>query len=135
MSELELLSTELLLSSLISFISILLTLGFVKIFNDFLEDNDIGIITPVDCELTYVNHITLEHGWKSVSDLGTFIPELDWQSSLHHFLPDPNQVAWGGTFALPDEQGRLNVKLEETVRKVDNTPMLVLQLSARGIYL
>ena len=105
----------------------------LKIYSEFLEDSGIGIITPVDCELTYVNHITRDHGWKSVSDLGTFIPELDWQSSLHHFLPDPNQVAWGGTFTLPDEQGRLNVKLEETVRKIDNTPMLVLQLSARGI--
>ncbi len=105
----------------------------LNIFEKYLEESEIGVVRPTECELTYVNHITREHGWQSVSELGKFIPDLAWRSARKRFLRELTRVAWNGIFSLPDEQGRLNVKLEETVRKADDTPMLVLQLTARGI--
>ncbi len=105
----------------------------LKVFENYLEESEIGEVRPIECELTYINHIAREHGWQSISNLGKFIPDLAWRSSTARFLPDPTQVTWNGTFALPDGQGRLNVKIEETVRRADDMPMLLFQLTARGI--
>ena len=104
----------------------------IGVFERYLEESEIGEVRPTECELTYVNHITREHGWQSVSNLGKFVPDLEWRSSSDRFLPDPTRVTWQTTYALPDSKGRLNITLEEAVRKTDDMPMLVLQLSARG---
>lgn len=103
------------------------------IFEKFLQEHEISVLTPTECELTYVNHITREHGWESVSDLGKFVPDLGWRSCPDRFLPDSTQLTWHAKFPLPEDKGQLHVKIEETVRKIDNIPILVFVLSARGL--
>jgi hypothetical protein len=59
-------------------------------------------------------------------------PALSWIFE-NRFLPNPIHLGWQGTFALPDSQGHLGVRLHQAARKADQHPLLVLDLSATGL--
>lgn len=102
-------------------------------FTTFLDDHGINLPTPTECELTYINHIVQGQGWQTAADAGKIFRDFNWRSGRSRFLPNPIETAWRTTFALPEDKGRLNVKLEQRTRAIDNMPVLVLELSARGI--
>jgi uncharacterized protein (TIGR04255 family) len=99
----------------------------------FTNDLQLGEVKPVECELTYINHIPKSHGWQSINDLSNVIGDLTWRPEKHEFLPNPANVAWQVRFELPDGRGWLNVKLNQGTRKVDSAPGLILELAARGL--
>jgi hypothetical protein len=41
----------------------------LRAFKDFLIKEDLGTLTPVQCEITYVNHISRDSVWKSHGQL------------------------------------------------------------------
>jgi uncharacterized protein (TIGR04255 family) len=93
----------------------------------------LGTIKPMECELTYINHIPKGRGWETIDDLPKVMRDFTWQQGKHQFLPNPTNVAWQVRFELPEAQGWLNVKLNQATRKVDGVPSLILELSARGL--
>jgi uncharacterized protein (TIGR04255 family) len=99
----------------------------------FTSELNLGTIKPVDCELTYINHILQGQGWESINDLPKVIPDFSWQSEKHDFLPNPTNVAWQVRFELPENKGWLNVKLNQATRKTDGVPSLILDLTAKGL--
>jgi len=99
----------------------------------FTNEIQLGTINPVEYELTYINHVSIGQGWENIDDLPRVIRDLTWQREKHHFLPNPANVAWQVKFSLPDGKGSLNVKLNQTTRKVDNVRGLILELTAKGL--
>lgn len=99
----------------------------------FTKELQLGTIKPLECELTYINHISKEQGWESIDDLPKVIRDFTWQKQKHSFLPAPANVAWQVRFPLPDGKGWLNVKLNQAKRKVDGVPILILELTAKGL--
>lgn len=99
----------------------------------FATELNLGGIKPVECELTYINHILKGQGWESISDLPEVIPDFSWQKEKHHFLPSPTNVAWQIRFELPEKKGWLNVRLNQATRKTDGVPILILDLTAKGL--
>ena len=99
----------------------------------FTREMKLGTIKPMDCELTYINHILQGQGWESINDLPKVISDFSWQKDKHHFLPNPTNVAWQVRFDLPGNKGWLNVKLNQATRKTDNVPSLILELTAKGL--
>jgi hypothetical protein len=55
-----------------------------------------------------------------------------WQDGSR-FLPKPIAIGWNMRFSLPDKKGQLIAKLSQAIRKEDNIPVLILDLTARGI--
>ncbi|CAB1078382.1 hypothetical protein D1AOALGA4SA_6124 [Olavius algarvensis Delta 1 endosymbiont] len=102
------------------------------IFNKFLEEENLGSVNPIKCELTYINHIPKGEGWDSLGDISGVFRDLAWSSS-ERFLNPP--IGFGGQvlFALPDDNGRLNVTLQHGERNIDKHPMLILQITATGL--
>jgi uncharacterized protein (TIGR04255 family) len=98
----------------------------------FTAELKLGLIKPLECELTYINHIPARQGWEKLEDLPKVISELTWQRKKHDFLPNPTNVAWQLRFELPENKGWLNVKFSQGTRKVDGVPSLILELTARG---
>jgi uncharacterized protein (TIGR04255 family) len=96
----------------------------------FAIELKLGTIEPIECELTYINHIPVGQGWESIIDIPKVIPDFTWQKEKHHFLPNPANVAWQVRFELPEGKGWLNVKLNQATRK--GVPSLILELTARG---
>jgi uncharacterized protein (TIGR04255 family) len=99
----------------------------------FAMELKLGKIKPLECELTYINHIPAGQGWEKIDDLPKVIRDFTWQKGKHHFLPNPTNVAWQVRFELPESNGWLNVKLNQANRKVDGVPSLILELTARGL--
>lgn len=105
----------------------------LEIFTEFIEDEKLGSLEPVDCELTYINDIIKGEGWETVADIHKVVPELEWRSSDSRFLPEPRSLGWKTIFALPEDKGRFIVKLDQVERRIDSQPMFRLEISAKGL--
>lgn len=87
------------------------------------------------CEMTYINHIDIGHGWDSIQQIGNVFPTINWNKTTA-FLPPPKTLGARLTFDLPHLNGRLHVALRHVV-KADQTSadaqVLLLELTARGL--
>lgn len=102
-------------------------------FAQFLDENQLGTLTPLQYELTYINHIMQGEGWETIGDVGRVFPNLSLQASKYSFLPSPETINWQASFTLPNRVGRLHTKLQSAMRRDDGHPLLVFELTARGI--
>ena len=103
--------------------------NIVNFFNEF----EFGELEPIECELTYINHIPKGEGWNTINDLPRIFSDFVWNHRDGRFLPNPQKVAWHAEFLLPEEKGRLIVSLKHAIRTEGKVPLLVLELKTIGI--
>jgi uncharacterized protein (TIGR04255 family) len=103
------------------------------VFKDFIHELGLGPVTVNRCELTYINHIPRGQGWGAIADLGKVFPEFQWQQEEKTFLPSPSTVSCQLMFRLPEDKGQLMASLRYATRKIDQLPIFVLEISARGL--
>ncbi len=101
-------------------------------FENFLAEANLGSIEPHQYEMTYVNHIPKTDRLDPLQRVGIAFPDFDWRAQETRFLERPEAFTWRTTFAMPDESGRLHVTIRSAVRRGDNVPILLLDLTARG---
>lgn len=102
-------------------------------FEDFVEENALGTIEPLQYEMTYMNHIPQGEGWDSMGELGTIFPDFTWRNEKDRFLPQTESISWRTSFALPKRTGRLHVTIRNVQRREDNLPLLLYELTVRGM--
>lgn len=100
----------------------------VNLFNEF----NLGNFNPIECELTYVNHIPKGEGWNTIKDLSKIFNVFTWNHVTERFLQEPENVAWQTNFKLPENKGSLTISLKQAIRTEDQVPLFVLELTARG---
>ena len=105
---------------------------YLAAFKKFLADNDLGSVNPIECELTYINHIPKGTGWQAPKDVKSVFTDIFWQRREGRFLPDPAALNWSVSFALPKDAGTLFVKLNSATRMPDNVLLFVLDLTVKG---
>lgn len=105
----------------------------LELFAAFIEEQGLGTITPIQCELTYVNHIPEGLLWSRDKSLGELFPDFAWRSIPDRFLPNYEAVNWRTVFRLPDRQGRLHVTKQLAFLQPSGEPIVALELKARGI--
>jgi uncharacterized protein (TIGR04255 family) len=108
--------------------------AFVKAwttFSRFVEENHLGQVSVLQCEITYVNHIEKGKGWDSFADLPAVFPCWAGHSSART-LPIPEDVSIFARYRLPDRKGRLRVAVQPAVRPADGATVIQLTLTARG---
>jgi uncharacterized protein (TIGR04255 family) len=101
-------------------------------FESFLKEASLEQISPLQYELTYVNHILQGEGWDTYKDVGKVFPYFSGQVSQNQF-PEFEAINWRTTFPLPDRAGRLHVTIRNGIRQEDNRHLFVFELTARGI--
>lgn len=100
-------------------------------FCDFLTEEKLGKPEVNQCEVTYVNHIEYDNGWKTFGELNKVI--APWSGSYSgSFLRAPEKVSLNATYVFPDNKGRLYVFLQPVLRTRDAKEVLQLNLIARG---
>ena len=104
----------------------------IRNFEVFIRENELGELSIKSLELTYINHIIQDEGWKSLRDFGTVFPDCRWKVKSTRFLPVPNAIAWHTSFPLPEGQGTLRVKVDIGSRRSDDHPLLVFELRVTG---
>lgn len=107
---------------------------YLSIFRTFLEENKIGLIEPLQYELTYVNHIPMGEGWEKTSDIGKIFNDFSWKNDSNRILSNPEIINWRTSFVLPEKAGRLHITIRNAFRRSDNKPLILLEITARGIY-
>ena len=97
--------------------------------SEFISREKLGSFRPSQCEITYVNHIQIGH---SAIDEAFRM----WRPTEGEFLPRPEDVRVALRYPIKDDSGaflgRLNVDLQPAFLNVDQSPILVLSLTARG---
>jgi len=107
--------------------------NYLESFESFLSENHLGSVTPLQYEMTYVNHIPQGEGWNSSETIHEIFPDLDWRRNPDRFLPSFEQINLSWAFVLPDKSGRLHMTISRGVRVKDQRPLLVFNITARGI--
>lgn len=102
-------------------------------FEAFLKDANLGPINPRQYEMTYVNHLPQGRGWSELNELGKVFPDVSWRTKNGRFLPAPEALNLRMSFVLPDHSGRLHATIRTAARRQDNLPMLLLEMTARGM--
>ena len=102
-------------------------------FVEFLTENQLGGIDPLQYEMTYVNHIVQDEGWSNLEDIGNVFPDFPWKLDEGRFLPVPPSRNLRLSFDLPDNVGRLHVTIRNGVRRNDKKDVLLFELTVRGM--
>ncbi len=102
-------------------------------FEQFLKDNDFGGIQPLQYEMTYINHIYQGKGWENISQIGKIFPDFSFRVNDDRYLPMPDRINWRTSFKLPNKSGIMHVSIKNGRRIQDDTPMLLMDLTVRGI--
>jgi uncharacterized protein (TIGR04255 family) len=102
-------------------------------FESFLKENGLGQITPLQYEMTYINHIPQGEGWETIKEIGSVFPDFAFRSDQRRFLPHPEAINWRTSFVLPDRSGRLHVTVRKTRERGSSRSILLLELTVRGI--
>ncbi len=104
-------------------------------FRRFLASENLGDISPNQCEVTYVNHIRSGEVWRSHAELGRVVSLLSGAHS-DEFLPSPQDIAARIRYVIPGQDGtpvgRLLVSLDPAFLSADDSPVYVMVLTARG---
>ena len=102
-------------------------------FTTFLAEQGIGELRPTQYEMTYVNHVPFGETPSGTGDVGRVFPDFCWQAE-ERFLPKPEYFTWRTSFVLPPEaNGRLHTTIRTARRTADNAPLIVLDMTARGM--
>ncbi|MEW6185276.1 MAG: TIGR04255 family protein [Thermodesulfobacteriota bacterium] len=102
-------------------------------FQSFLKENDLGPIEPLQYEMTYVNHISQNELWTTLKEIGKVFPDHIIGKGNSRFLPEPEGINWNTTFVLPNQSGRLHIKIRNGVSRDVNVPIIMMESTVRGI--
>lgn len=101
-------------------------------FLGFCGEGMIGTPRINQLEITYINHIVQGEGWNGPGTIGQVFPDTAWRTK-RSFLPSPESIVWKASFLLPDQAGRLHASIRHAIRRRDMKPVLLCELTARGI--
>ena len=100
-------------------------------FQAFVAAQELGLIQIRQCEVSYHNHLEKGFGWNSYEDLSEVFPI--WAGSTREgFLHDPEDVEFGIRYLMPEEMGRLHIRVQPAIRNDDLKEIIQLTLAAHG---
>jgi uncharacterized protein (TIGR04255 family) len=99
---------------------------------EFFDEVDLGDFEPIECELTFINHIPKGDGWETLDDLSKVFSDFIWNFKNERFLPKPQKFSWRSEFMFPDNKGRLITSLKHAIRSDDKIPLVVFDLNTLG---
>jgi len=107
----------------------------LDILTAFTASQELGAITPTQCEITYINHMPAGEGWSVHSDVGLVV--TPWENRFSDsYLGRPEDVSFTARFLMADENrvplGRLHAFLQSAYRIADKHPIIAMNLTARG---
>ena len=101
-----------------------------KEFNNFVNQEQLGNLNILQCEVTYINHLEIGIGWESTSDFGKVFTTLT-DPERGEFLPLPEALSFNSAYQMPEKSGRLRVSVKPAFRNKDGKEILQLTLTAR----
>jgi len=102
-------------------------------FKAFLDRENLGTVKPIQCELTYVNHLVAGNGWEKFSDIDRLFvgcnPAIEG-------LPEVDDAAFQFRYLILGTQnqriGRVHVSVQPAFRSSDKRRIFIFQIVGRG---
>jgi uncharacterized protein (TIGR04255 family) len=108
----------------------------LRVFGDFLIREGIGAWVPDLCEITYINQILPNSEWHDHGQLSKILT-LFTDRETEEFLPPPEDAQLNCRYVIPGDEGdpigRLHISVRPAFRRVDDRPIYLLDLVARGV--
>lgn len=101
-------------------------------FTAFLREHNVGELKPVQCEVTYINHIFPNDAWRGHGDLDRVLTVVE---RAPDFLPRPQETTLRSSYVMEVDgrpQGRFHVQCDPVLNTKDGSPAVLLNLTARG---
>lgn len=106
--------------------------GFYNRFCQTIKNMDIGLLTPLQYELTYIDQLPQGDSWNTLYDIGKiYDPFVDFQQS-DSFWSDADFVNLRVSFPIPNLQGRLHLAVGNRVKHPEQQQTLQTDFTARG---
>lgn len=103
---------------------------YLRLLSAYLEGQRIGDIGATQCEVTYINQIPLTTAAPTIPDVVLFAG-----STQGEFLGRPERTQFSASYLMSYEDepcGRLHISAQPTFRRADSSPIVTLNLTARG---
>jgi len=107
--------------------------NYLKLFEDFLEENEFGSLKFLNCELSYVNQSPKDEIWDNLDHFQKIFPNFDLGNFGTGFLKNLESLNWETKFSFPENRGTLIVKIQKGVRSIDSFPVIGLEMIAQGL--
>lgn len=106
---------------------------YLERYQDFLAARQLGALDINQLELMYVDHIPVGHGWSDHASLGELFPGFSWMGKELTLAQEPESFQVRTAHPMPDGTGRLHLTIRNATRNVDKSPIIVLEMTVRGI--
>ena len=116
--------------------------GFLNIFESFksfyLQFREIisaiglGLLQPIQYELTYFDHILQEEGWNKLEDIVKIYDVFTDSQKLMEFWEDIESVIFHTSFPVMDMRSRLHVAISSQIKMPEQKPTLQTEFVIRG---
>jgi uncharacterized protein (TIGR04255 family) len=101
-------------------------------FYSFLSDFEIPIPTPLQYELSYINHISISSDSSLADQIKRVLRDYSWESE-GRFLGEADQFSRALAFLMPEGVGRLHTVARLGQHRETGERILSLELVARGL--
>jgi len=98
-------------------------------YQDFLRDNELGDLSMIGTELSYINTIKPGQGWQDLSQLGDIFPDFSWRRD-NRFLRTAEAINFRSNHPMPN--GHLHVVIQTARSKEPSEQHIRFDLTARG---
>jgi uncharacterized protein (TIGR04255 family) len=98
------------------------------IFCEFLDQEQLGEVEVVQCEVTYINHLVRAREWENFEDVSKVFRV--WSGGSLGSLKASQMVSFTTAYDLPSNPGRLQVVVQPGIRKTDSKEIIQFALTA-----
>jgi uncharacterized protein (TIGR04255 family) len=102
-----------------------------EIYKGFLRDENMGEIVPLQCEITYINHIPRGDSWEVAADWSNIFTVCGTAKGEVH-LPAPVQRRFSFNYDVGGAVGTLFANASRIIRARDGTEAIQFQITVRG---
>ena len=106
--------------------------GFYNRFSQIMRDMEIGEVTPLQYELTYIDQLRQGDGWNTLDELGKIYNMfVDFQES-DSFWSSAESLSLRTSFTLADLHGRLHLTIRNRIKMPEKIQTLQTDFTVRG---
>ena len=108
---------------------------FEKFYNRFcliIKNLQIGSVTPLQYELTYIDQLFCGDGWNTLNDMGQIYTMLADSQKSNSFWANSDYVSWRTSFPIVDLHGRLHVSISNRIKMSEQRQTLQTDFTMRG---
>lgn len=106
--------------------------GFYNRFGEMIKNLEIGLVNPLQYELTYIDQLMHGDGWHTLNDIGKIYNMFVDSEEPDSFWKDAELVIFQTSFPIQDLPGRLHLAISNRVKMPDQRQTFQTDFTVRG---